>query len=156
MAETATLQVAGRYDQIQTLCAFVAAAARRAGLGKDDVFHLELCCDEASTNIIEHAYGAENKGEISVTYEAHQDQFKVILRDDGRPFDPAGVPPPPLLQQEDAAQNPALSDFLDHLQVGGLGIYFMRELMDEVIYEFDEAGGNKLVLIKNIEPGSAA
>lgn len=155
MTATATLQVAGRYDQIQTLCAFVAAAARRAGLDEDDVFHLELCCDEASTNIIEHAYGAENAGQITITYEATARQFTVILRDDGRPFDPALVPPPPLLQQEEPQANPALSDFLDHLQVGGLGIYFMRELMDEVIYEFDEDGGNKLVLVKKIDGGSA-
>lgn len=156
MTETATLQVAGRYDQIQALCGFVAAAARRAGLGADDVFHLELCCDEASTNIIEHAYGAENRGDITVTYEADQDQFRVILRDKGRPFDPAHVPPPPLRQREDAEHNPALSDFLDHLQVGGLGIYFMRELMDDVIYSFDQDEGNELVLIKNINAESGA
>lgn len=155
MITTATLTVPGRYGEIQTICAFVADAARAAGLAAKDVFHLELCCDEASTNIIEHAYGAEDIGDITASYEISADKFKVILRDHGRPFDPAQVPQPPSLQQKDPAENATLSDFLDHLKVGGLGIYFMRELMDEVQYSFDASQGNKLVLIKNIAPEQA-
>lgn len=152
MITTASLTVPGRYGEIQTICAFVADAARTAGLAAKDVFHLELCCDEASTNIIEHAYGAEGVGDITASYEISKGKFKVTLRDNGRPFDPAQVPQPPSLQQKDPAENPVLSNFLDHLQVGGLGIYFMRELMDEVQYSFDARQGNKLVLVKNIAP----
>ncbi len=150
MTTTARLTIAGRYDQIQTLCKFVATEARAAGLDADAVFHLELCCDEASTNIIEHAYGGEGVGDINAMVETTADRFTLILHDSGQPFDPAQVTHPPQFQQGDSADDPTLSDFLDHLQVGGLGIHFMRELMDEVQYSFDEGRGNQLVLVKMI------
>ena len=70
MSNEKILIVPGRYDQIQVICEFVAGGARDAGLNADAVFHMELCCDEASTNIIEHAYGAEDVGEIRVTIPA--------------------------------------------------------------------------------------
>ncbi len=70
------MTVPGRYDQIQVICKFVAAGAQEAGLSKDDVFHVELCCDEAATNIIEHAYGAEDVGLITVTYEISEQTFQ--------------------------------------------------------------------------------
>ena len=132
MGKGNTLTVPGRYDQIQVICEFVSAGARDAGLNADTVFHLELCCDEASTNIIEHAYGAEDIGHITATYEVSSDEFRVTLHDEGRPFDPAGVPKPKLPRERSNSNDAALGDIMDSLQVGGLGIHFIRKLMDEV------------------------
>jgi len=151
MGKEESLTVPGRYDQIQVICQFVAAGAREAGLEKDDVFHVELCCDEATTNIIEHAYGAEDLGPITVTYEISQENYTVTLHDDGRPFIPDDVPEPKYSQLGTGGNGDALDDILNSLQIGGLGIFFMRKLMDEVFYSFNEAKGNTLVLIKNLD-----
>ena len=153
MGKRQTLTVPGRYDQIQVICKFVSAGACDAGLAADAVFHLELCCDEASTNIIEHAYGAEDVGQINVTYEVTGQEFRVTLRDDGRPFDPDTVPEPKLPRENADSNDVALGDIMNSLQVGGLGIHFMRKLMDEVHYSFNGKHGNTLVLVKRIDQG---
>ena len=68
MGNEGNLTVPGRYDEIKRICEFVAAGATKAGFDEDTVFHMELCCDEASTNIIEHAYGREDAGNIEISY----------------------------------------------------------------------------------------
>ena len=146
------LTVVGRYDQIRNITQFVTAAADAAGLDENAVFHLELCSDEAATNIIEHAYGGEDVGTITVHHEATPGTFTITFTDHGRAFNPHDVPAPPSFSSEDTS--PGLTEFLDSLQVGGLGIHFMRNLMDEVHYSFDQERGNKLTLVKFIPGGS--
>ena len=64
--------------------------------------------------------------------------FIVTIRDRGKPFDPSSVPPPDLEAD------------LDKRRVGGLGIYFMRKLMDEVNYTTDADKGNELTMRKRL------
>ncbi len=144
------LTVPGKYDQIRVLCQFLADGAREAGMDKDGIFHVELCCDEAATNIIEHAYGAEDVGLITAAYEVSGEQFKITLHDDGRPFIPDDVPEPKQPESEITGKGEALNGIINSLQIGGFGIYFMRKLMDEVQYSFNGDSGNTLVLIKNL------
>lgn len=154
MDEDNVLTVPGRYDQIRTITKFLTAGGEEAGLGEDAIFHLELCSDEASTNIIEHAYGAEDLGNITVRYQTTTSAFIVTFLDHGRPFNPKNVPEPASFNNENDSAVPALGNFLDNLKVGGLGIHFMRKLMDEVHYSFDGEVGNKLTLVKYL-PGES-
>ncbi len=149
MANT-VLTVPGRYDQIQKIVAFVTQGAREAGLDEDAIFHVELCCDEACTNIIEHAYGGEDVGMIRVRYELLADAFKMIIQDNGRPFDPDQVPPPSL---PTVPANSAADSTLSQPQIGGLGLHFMRKLMDEVQFSFNAGGENTLIMIKKLATG---
>ena len=149
MTDKQELTIPGQYSQIRQLCEFVAAGASQAGLDEGAVFHVELCCDEAATNIIEHAYGAEDVGDITVDYEATVDTFTIRLHDNGRSFEPAFVPEPDLPVDDSTADD----DAVQNLKIGGLGIHFMRNLMDEVYFNFDMDKGNTLVLIKKIPQG---
>lgn len=144
MSQQKSLKVPGRYDQIRLICEFVAEGAKAARLDEDDIFHIELACDEACTNIIEHAYGQENSGPIEVTWQINAYNFTIIFTDQGQSFDPDQVPLP-LSTQE--LQN---LDNLDDLKVGGLGLHFMKKLMDEVIFAFDKEKGNQLIMIKKL------
>lgn len=149
MSNRHTLTINGRYANIRQLCDFVSAGARAAGLDDDAIFHVELCCDEASTNIIEHGYGGEDLGEITASYEVREGSFCVTLHDHGRAFDPSSVPDPLLSSNE----NFALDDVVEGLQIGGLGIHLMRSLMDDVQFSFDADHGNVLTLVKNLPTG---
>lgn len=140
----------GRYKEIQRICRFVGDGAREAGMDEDAVFHLELCCDEAATNIIEHSYEGEGKGDIDVTYEIGEETFKITLHDTGKPFDPNAVPKPNSVDLGETDNDP-LGGIMKSLQVGGLGIHFMRKLMDKVQYRFDDTEGNTLILVKNFK-----
>jgi serine/threonine-protein kinase RsbW len=139
------LTVPGRYEKVQQVCQFMAQGAMQAGLGETAVFHIELACDEACTNIIEHAYGGEGVGDIEVSWEIVGSRFVITIHDHGRAFDPAQVPTPDTLSDLYTSE----TDLVENLRVGGLGIHFMRKLMDDVRFHFD-AQGNTLTLIKNI------
>lgn len=138
MASKKNLTFPGRYDQIREACEFVVSGAEEAGFDPDEIFRIQLACDEACTNIIEHAYGAEDAGQIQISWQFKQGAFTIELRDNGRPFRPETVPYPSM---------PDSADNVDELKVGGLGLHFMRSLMDEVEFSFDK-DGNRLVMVK--------
>ncbi|MFO7536635.1 MAG: ATP-binding protein [Chloroflexota bacterium] len=145
MGEENTITIAGRYEQVKKACQFVARGAAAAGLDEQAVFHIELCCDEACTNIIEHAYGGEDIGEITVSYQAEDDSFVITIYDNGRSFQPESVLPPKSVRVQDPQET------AENLQIGGLGIHFMRQLMDEIQFVFDKSEGNKLIMTKTIK-----
>lgn len=149
MSQQHVLTVPGRYEQIKHIVAFVAKGAGDAGLDEDGIFHVELCCDEACTNIIEHAYGGENRGSIIVSYAIRPDAFEITIRDNGRSFNPADVPAPALPPEPPSPESDK-EVVIDQLKIGGLGIHFMRKLMDEVHFDFDPHAGNTLVMVKKI------
>jgi serine/threonine-protein kinase RsbW len=138
------MTIPGRYELITTICDFVADAANRAGLDESGVFGVQLACDEACTNIIEHAYGAEDAGEIEVRWQVTDEALTITIRDHGRPFDLDNVPPPRV---------PASADDVAELKVGGLGIHFIRQMMDEISFTSSEKEGNTLVMVKWLNEG---
>jgi len=147
MGNEQVLTVPGRYKEIRRICEFVAAGAAEAGFDDDTIFHMELCCDEASTNIIEHAYGDEGVGNIVISYEVVDDEFTIVMRDNGTTFDPSSVPPPPSVTNDDLSAD----DLTSQMRIGGLGLHFIRNLMDEVHFTSNGQQGNVLVMIKKLE-----
>ena len=134
-----TRRFIGRFDSLAQIREFVARAAGAAGLGPAAVYAVEMAVDEACTNIIEHAYGSEGRGDIECTCQPDTEGLTVTLRDYGRPFDPSGVP------------KPDTNASLEGRTEGGLGLYLIRELMDEVHFEFTPDSGNVLTLVKRKE-----
>ena len=152
MAREHVLTVPGRYKEIRKICDFVATGAAEAGFDDDTIFHLELCCDEASTNIIEHAYGNEGVGNIVISYQVTDDAFTIVLHDNGQAFDPSEVPPPPAVGSRDGETREASAEELtSQLRIGGLGLHFIRNLMDEVHFSSDQHHGNQLVMVKKLQ-----
>lgn len=113
----------------------VAQVAREGGFSDKAIYSLQLAADEAASNIIEHAYEGVSDGALELFCEMRGNEIVIVLRDTGRPFDPTGV------------KEPNLSADLADRQVGGLGIYLMRKLMDSVHYETNP-GGNVLIMTK--------
>lgn len=144
MADKHVQTFPGRYDEIQKICQFLADGALVSGLDANAIFHIELACDEACTNIIEHAYGGEDRGQIIVSWQAVADAFIITIHDNGRSFDPDAIPKPALPELPEDAPPPNIDD----VKVGGLGIHFMEQLMDEVAFSFDDDEGNTLTLVK--------
>jgi serine/threonine-protein kinase RsbW len=140
MPDECRLTVPGRLDQLITISEFIAQAARQAGLDERAVFHVQMAVDEACTNVIQHAYRGIEGRKIFLTCRRTDDTFMVTIQDHGHPFDPTTVP------------LPDLSADLNVRRVGGLGLYFMRRLMDEVRFEFDDKTGNTVTMIKRIVP----
>ncbi len=126
----------GRFDSLVSISDFVTQAAEDAGLGQRAVHAVQLAVDEACSNIIQHAYGGEGHGDIKCTCQIDETGLTVTLRDKGQAFDPTSIPDP------DRSPN------LDACSGGGLGLFFMRQLMDEVHFDFDHQAGNVLTMTK--------
>jgi serine/threonine-protein kinase RsbW len=125
-----------RFEQLDAIRGFAAQAARDAGMQQSEIDAIELAVDEACSNIVEHAYRGRRSGEIECTCDASAEGLTIILRDHGKPFDVSKVPIP----DTDA-------DLKDR-RVGGLGIFIMRKLMDEVRFEAFGKSGNVLTMFK--------
>jgi anti-sigma regulatory factor (Ser/Thr protein kinase) len=124
------------FESLDAIRDFVGDAANQAGLGEKDVYSVQLATDEAASNIIEHAYEGVANGQIEISTEITKTSLQIILRDHGKPFDPQTV------------AEPDIHAALEERIVGGLGLFFMRKLMDEVRFEYLPEMGNVLTMLK--------
>jgi len=132
------LTIAGMYRNLAQIGEFVTRWAKKAGLDERAVYAVQMAVDEACSNIIEHAYGGENRGEIELCCQPLPDGLKITITDWGEPFDPQAV------------QEPNIHAPLEERGEGGLGLFLMKQLMDEVSFEFGRRR-NTLVLVKKQE-----
>lgn len=127
---------------------FVERYARAAGLPDDAVDQFRLAVDEACTNVIEHAYCGDESREIAVGVTMTRDRFTVVIRDQGRAFEPHKY------------HSPDLMDLVQQRRDGGFGVHLMRRLMDRVEYrrrgDFNEVALTKYVGESALNNGSTS
>jgi serine/threonine-protein kinase RsbW len=90
-----------------------------SGMAEESSHAVGLVLNEALANIIRHAYSGAHDKPIRVTAEARGPEFKIQIRDWGKPFDPASVK-----RKND-----------DELKPGGIGLICIQKLMDEAKFE---------------------
>jgi anti-sigma regulatory factor (Ser/Thr protein kinase) len=131
------LQYAAKFEHLDEIREFVGAIAREGGFSDKDVYNIQLATDEAASNIIEHAYESVKDGILELSCGMQGDAIQIVLVDHGEPYDPDSIPMPDLKAD------------LSERKIGGLGIFLMRKLMDEVHYEsHPEKNSNILTMIK--------
>lgn len=127
----------GIYKSLEPISKFIIKQAKSAGFSEKDIYAIQTAVDEACSNVIDHAYGGENIGDINIRLKDSNHELKIIISDTGNPFDPEDIP------------DPDITSPLEIRKERGLGIFFMKKLMDEVIFEFSPSEGNKLTLTKH-------
>lgn len=136
MATKKELTVPGYFKNLDKVGEFIKQAATQAGLDGQALYAIEMAVDEACANIIEHAYGGEGKGSIRLTCQVKRGGLQVTLYDQGAPFDPSQVP-------DLDTQAP-----LHERKEGGMGLFFIRRLVDHYEFKFGTPQGNELILFK--------
>jgi serine/threonine-protein kinase RsbW len=117
---------------------FVVDTSRSLGADELAVRDLQLAVDEVCSNSVRHGYGGR-EGKIEVTVERVGQSIKVVARDWGRAFDPEQVPLP----------DPGLP--LEQRSLGGLGLFIVRQVMDEVRFEFSDSHGNSVTMVRRLD-----
>lgn len=130
------LTLSASFTVLGSLREFVGRLARQANFSEKEVYFLQLAADEAASNIIEHAYQDISSAEFEVTCDLTPSALIILMRDHGAPFDPSKV------------RQPNLKAHLSSRQIGGLGLYLINRIMDEVSYQSDPATGNLLTMVK--------
>lgn len=133
-----TLTFPGCYSSLVKIGEFVTQAAKSIGFDGFELYKIETAVDEACSNIIEHAYGQENIGDIVVSVVTDLEKITITLTDFGEPFDPKYV------------KQPDLDADLEVREDHGLGIYMMKQWMDVVIFDTNQEK-NVLTLVKYLK-----
>lgn len=130
------LRIPSQTDNLEIIRDFVSKVASKVGFGEDDVSKIELAVDEACTNVIKHAYQRDPSKPIDIIIKIDFNKFTIVITDRGKGFDASKL------------KLPDMKEYLAELRVGGLGIYLMRSLMDEVDYEIKPGVKNKVTMVK--------
>ena len=125
-----------KFEYLDEIRLFVAEVARQAGFSEKEIYSIQLAADEAASNVIEHAYEGITDGVLEFSCGMQGNALVITIHDYGKPFNPSKV------------KKPNLKADLSKRQIGGLGVYLMRKLMDKVRYESKPGAGNLLTMIK--------
>jgi serine/threonine-protein kinase RsbW len=109
-----------------------------AGVTDEVLYDIQLAVDEACTNIITHGYWDMDPGSIILDLELAPDQIVITLTDFGHAFEPSSAP------------IPDVEASIEERELGGFGLFFIRQSMDAVDYKVTE-DGNKMVLTKYLK-----
>lgn len=135
---------AAQPEWLPRIRALVADLAARVGFPEGEIDKIKMAVDEACTNVIEHAYGADGvhqwtrDPELTLELRVENQQLIVEIHDHGARFDLANYTPP------------SIEDGIRCGRTGGYGLAIIRQFMDEVQYQHCADGGNLLRLVKRL------
>jgi len=136
MASDVSFEIPAELEQIQEVSEKIEQCMKSHGWGEDAILDVQLAVEEAVTNSILHGYDGTS-GTIAIRIETTPHHIAVEIADDAPAFDPMSVP------------DPDVDADLEDRQIGGLGIFLIRRVMDEVSYRY-ENNKNILVMEKTI------
>ncbi len=142
-ASTVRLEILSRPELLAPVRALLISFAERFGFDEIESGHLALALDEALANVIRHGYGGDSNGRIWIAIgivESNPARLRIEIEDEGRQVDPETI----------------VSRDLEQVRPGGLGVHFMREIMDTCTFEPRQDKGMRLVLEKRVDPANIA
>ncbi len=132
-----TLRLENKISELDKIRDALEEMAATWGLPPQVSMSVNLALEEAFTNIVNYAYDDDERHEIILHFKLQDNELHIAIRDDGRPYDPT-------VQDEPDIALPATER-----PIGGLGIFLIKKIMDEVKYERAD-NMNQLILKKHI------
>ncbi len=121
-------------DELERIVAAIENLAEEDDWPADLLFRVNLVLEELSLNIIDYGHD-DDTSDFEIAFMSEEDSLTIEIVDGGRAFDPLNDAP-----------EPDLSSGVAERRVGGLGVHFVRTLMDDVQYE-RSAGKNRLKMV---------
>ncbi|ALS26519.1 anti-sigma B factor RsbW [Paenibacillus cisolokensis] len=146
--EIVTLQVPAEAEYIDLVRLTLYGIASKIGFSYEEIEDMKVAVSEACNNVVLHAYSDAPNGRASERNPGHRmeirfirlnDALSIIVKDEGRSFD------------ADAAARkaePLHGKSVGELEAGGLGLYLMQALMDQV--EVHSETGTEVVMTKRL------
>jgi len=134
MAGTISLTISSEIGQIPKISAALEEAMQSHAFAEEEILDTQLAVEEAITNSIVHGYRGKT-GTVMVIIHVSRGIAEIQIEDNAEQFDPLSIP------------EPDLAGDLEERHIGGLGIFLIRQVMDEVVYRYED-GKNILSLVK--------
>ncbi|MCR2806545.1 ATP-binding protein [Paenibacillus soyae] len=133
------LSIPAKAEYLDMVRAVLFAVAGKTGFSYEEIEDMKVAVTEACTNAILHAYGEAEEGSVHLTFSRSEGELCITVRDDGRSY----------LRRVNAPSTSTLHGLaISEATVGGLGIFMMEALMDEVKVKTEN--GTEVVLIKRM------
>jgi serine/threonine-protein kinase RsbW len=135
MSQRFQITRAAELESLQAFRGFITECCAKYNVPSDIVLDLKLAVDEACTNIMTHGYKGMDPGSIILSFRIEPDRILVQITDFGHAFEP------------EAAPKPDVEAALEDRELGGLGLYLIYQIMDNIDYQSSE-DGNTLTFTK--------
>jgi anti-sigma regulatory factor (Ser/Thr protein kinase) len=123
--------------EVPRLTDFINDVCQSLGIEEILTMQLTLAVEEAAVNVMNYAYEPGTVGTVDLDAEAGDGELKIIISDSGVAFDPT--------QKAEAD----ITLTAEERPIGGLGIFLVRQIMDNVSYRRQD-GRNILTLTKKL------
>jgi len=138
------LKIPSITDNLYLIRDFVIKIADKAGFNTENQEQIALAVDEACTNVIKHAHKFDSRRLIDILIHLDSKKLEITITDKGKGFEISKL------------KDPDIKKYMRESRHGGLGIYLIKTLMDEVNYEFNPGKKNQVQLTKYIQTSTAA
>jgi serine/threonine-protein kinase RsbW len=132
-----TIALPAKLENLERLMESVSKCARTQGFDQKKVNKIELAIEEVLVNIFNYSY-PEKPGEVEINCKMENGRFIIEIIDSGIPFDMTSL------------SDPDLTADVEERKIGGLGIFLVKKMVDEVRYR-REKDRNILTLAVNKE-----
>lgn len=132
------LDIEASIENLPKVTAFVRSKLEAVECPHKDAMQIDIAVEEIFTNICNYAY-APDKGNATLRVDVSPEPVTVTITfmDHGKPYDPL------------AKEDPDVTLSAEERQIGGLGIFMTKKVMDDIYYEYKD-GRNILTLKKNL------
>ena len=134
---TKELRIKNQMSELEKVSQFIDEIGEELGLSMELIMNLNLVMEEMVVNVISYAYPEGTDAEIELLAKSDANELTLVLSDQGKEFDPTKK------KDSDMSVNPA------ERELGGMGIYIVKNLMNKVTYQRPE-GRNLLTMTKSI------
>jgi serine/threonine-protein kinase RsbW len=126
MAVLTRLRMPAKLENLGKLIEVLSDCTKAEGFGQEKISKIELAAEEALVNIFRYAY-PEAAGDVELICRSEIEYFAIEIIDSGIPFDATAMPAPEVTEGN------------HEREPGGLGIFLMKKMMDEVRYRREKA-----------------
>ena len=137
------LKIPTQSTNLKIIRDFITDIAEKAGFGDEASCDIALAVDEASTNVIKHAYRGGDDKQITVSVKYDKSKIVITISDSGKGFKPEAV--------DDLDMNA----YLKNKKRGGLGVHLIKSAMDEVEFKSEPGTFNSVKMIKYLPEGKS-
>lgn len=133
-----TIKLPAKVENLYKFMNTISRCAKEQGFTQKKINNIELALEEALVNIFNYAY-QDNNGDVEVTcFIDNEDKFIVDIIDSGIPFN--------VLSYKD----PVLTSDISERKIGGLGVFLMKKLTDDIKYRREnDKNISRFVILKN-------